>query len=353
MAVLHNRVSQKELKEHLYQEAEPRTTISFYQYFPISDPKIFRDDMYKVLEAIKVFGRIYVAQEGINAQLSVPQSNVEKLETYLYSIGPLNGIRLNVAVDDDGKSFWVLKIKVRDKIVADGIADSSFSMERKGKYVNAEQMNDLLKDSNTIVVDMRNHYEYEVGHFENALEVPSDTFREQLPMAVDMLKEEKEKNIIMYCTGGIRCEKASAYMLHNGFKNVFHLEGGIINYAQQVKEAELESKFIGKNFVFDDRLGERITEDIIAKCHQCGQPADTHTNCRNDGCHLLFIQCETCAAQYDGCCSTECQTVYNMPAAAQKELRRGIDKGMMVFNKSRRRLRPTIEAARQQRRLNG
>jgi len=349
MAVLHNRVSQKELKERLYQESEPRSTISFYRYFPITDPKVFRDELYKALEAIKVFGRIYVAQEGINAQLSVPQSNFDQLKTYLYSIGPLHGIRLNIAVDDDGKSFWVLKIKVRDKIVADGIEDSSFSMERKGKYVNAGQMNVLLQDKNTIVVDMRNHYEYEVGHFENALEVPSDTFREQLPMAVDMLKEEKEKNIIMYCTGGIRCEKASAYMLHNGFKNVFHLEGGIIDYAQQVKEAELESRFIGKNFVFDDRLGERITDHIIASCHQCGQPADTHTNCKNDGCHLLFIQCEACAAKYDGCCSAECQTMYNMPVEEQKELRKGLDKGMMVFNKSRHRLRPTIEENKERR----
>jgi UPF0176 protein len=349
MAVLHNRVSQKELKERLCQEAEPRTTISFYQYFPIGNPKIFRDEMYKALEVIKVFGRIYVAHEGINAQLSVPQSNFEKLKAYLYSIEPLNVVRLNIAIDDDGKSFWVLKIKVRDKIVADGIEDNSFSMERKGKYVNAEQMNVLLQDKNTIVVDMRNHYEYEVGHFENALEVPSDTFREQLPMAVDMLKEEKDKNIIMYCTGGIRCEKASAFMLHNGFKNVFHLEGGIINYAQQVKHAELESKFIGKNFVFDDRLGERITDDVIAKCHQCGKPADTHTNCKNDGCHLLFIQCEACAAKYDDCCSIECQTVYNMPVEQQKELRKGRDKGMMIFNKSRHRLRPTIEEMKERR----
>lgn len=349
MAVLHNRVSQKELKERLYLETEPRTTISFYQYFPAPNPKQFRDDLYKALNELKVFGRIYVAQEGINAQLSVPQSNFAALQQYLYSIQPLYGIRLNIAVDDDGKSFWVLKIKVRDKIVADGISDPSFSMENKGRYVNAEQMNGLLNDPNTIVVDMRNHYEYEVGHFVKAIEVPSDTFREQLPMAVEMLKEEKEKNIIMYCTGGIRCEKASAYMLHNGFKNVFHLEGGIIHYAQQVKDAELESKFIGKNFVFDDRLGERITEDIIAKCHQCGQPADTHTNCKNDGCHLLFIQCNACAAKYDGCCSEECQAVYNMPIEAQKELRKGLDKGMMVFNKSRHRLRPTIEEMRERR----
>lgn len=343
MALLHNRVSQAELKKRLYEETEKRTTISFYQYFPISDPQQFRDELYKALNQLKVFGRIYVAQEGINAQISVPEGNFESLKDYLYSIEPLNGLRLNIAVDDDGKSFWVLKIKVRGKIVADGINDPSFSMENKGRYVNAKQMNELLQDENTVVVDMRNHYEYEVGHFERAIEIPSDTFREQLPMAVDMMKENKDKNIIMYCTGGIRCEKASAYMLHNGFKNVFHLEGGIINYARQAKENRLESKFIGKNFVFDDRLGERITEDIIAKCHQCGKPADTHTNCKNDGCHLLFIQCEDCAAKYEGCCSQDCQDIIHLPEEQQAELRKGIDKGRHIFNKSKARLRPPIK----------
>lgn len=344
MAVLHNRVSQAELKQRLLEETEKRITISFYHYFPIADPQKFRDELYTSLNVLKVFGRIYVAQEGINAQISVPESNFDAFKNCLFAIPPLNGLRLNIAVDDDGKSFWVLKIKVRDKVVADGISDPTFSMENKGKYVNAAQMNELLKDESTVVIDMRNHYEYEVGHFEKAIEIPSDTFREQLPMAVDMMKDSKDKNIIMYCTGGIRCEKASAYMLHNGFKNVFHLEGGIINYARQAKEAGLESKFIGKNFVFDNRLGERITEDVIAKCHQCGKPADTHTNCSNDGCHLLFIQCAECAAKYDGCCSEACKTVYNLPAEAQKELRKGIDKGRMVFNKSRQRLRPKLNA---------
>ncbi len=360
MALLHNRVSQAELKKLLYEETEPRITISFYQYFPVADPQQFRDELYAGLNALKVFGRIYIAQEGINAQISVPEGNVPAFQGYLYSINPLNGIRLNIAVNanDDlndklsqGKSFWVLKIKVRDKIVADGISDPGFSMERKGNYVNAEQMNQLLRDENTIVIDMRNHYEYEVGHFEKAVEIPSDTFREQLPMAVEMMQENKDKNIIMYCTGGIRCEKASAYMLHNGFENVFHLEGGIINYAKQAEEHGLDSRFIGKNFVFDDRLGERITEDVIAKCHQCRNPADTHTNCKNDGCHLLFIQCSNCAAKYDGCCSADCQTTFNLPLEAQKELRKGIEKGRMVFNKSKQRLRPRLDEINQKTRV--
>lgn len=342
MAALHNRISQKELKQRLLEETEPRTTISFYHYFPIDDPKIFRDTLYRHLNALNVFGRIYVAHEGINAQISVPGSNYEALKTYLYSIGPLDGIRLNIAVDDDGRSFWVLKIKVRDKIVADGIEDPSFDMRNKGKYVDAEKFNQLTNDPDTIVVDMRNHYEFEVGHFENAIEIPSDTFREQLPMAADMLKDAMDKNIIMYCTGGIRCEKASAYMLHRGFKNVFHLEGGIINYANQIKEKELLSKFHGKNFVFDNRLGERITKEIIAKCHQCGKPADTHVNCVNEACHLLFIQCEECKEKYEGCCSKECQDLIHLPLEVQKEKRRGIDKGRNVFNKSKTRLRPRL-----------
>ena len=338
MAVLHNRISNEELKKRLMEETEPRTTISFYKYFPIQNPQEFRDHLYKHLYNLKVFGRIYVAKEGINAQASVPQSNFEALKNFLYSIEQLNGIRLNVAVDDDGKSFWVLRVKVRDKIVADGIDDPFFSMDNKGKYVNAEKMNELLKDPSTLVVDFRNHYEYEVGHFENAIEIPSDTFREQLPMAADMLKDKADKNIIMYCTGGIRCEKASAYMLHKGFKNVFHLEGGIINYAREIKEKGLESKFTGKNFVFDERLGERVTEHIISHCHQCGKPCDTHTNCKNDGCHLLFIQCEECAKKYDGCCSIECRETIHMPLERQKEIRKGIDKGRNIFNKSKARL---------------
>ena len=342
MSVLHNRISNLELKVKLQEETFSRITISFYQYFTIQNPLVFRDELYKAFNALQVFGRIYVAKEGINAQVSVPTHFFENFKSYLYSIVGLEGLRLNIAFNDNGKSFWVLRIKTRQKIVADGIEDPSFSMENKGNYVNAEQMNALLEKEDTIVIDMRNHYEYEVGHFDKAIEIPSDTFREQLPMAAEMMKNNKDKNIIMYCTGGIRCEKASAYMLHEGFKNVFHLEGGVINYANKIKEAGLPSKFKGKNFVFDDRLGEKITEDIIAKCHQCGTPCDTHTNCKNDGCHLLFIQCPSCAETYAGCCTQACTYIVHLPLEKQIELRKGIDKGQQIFNKSKQRLRPRL-----------
>lgn len=336
MPVLHNRVSNEELKKRLYEETEPRKTVSFYKYFHIADPAAFRDDLYIRFYNLNVFGRIYVAAEGINGQISVPESNFDAFKEALYNSAPaLNGIRLNIAIDDNGKSFWVLKIKVRPKIVADGIDDPSFDSSRMGTHLKAGEFNELSAKDDTVIVDMRNHYEYEVGHFENAIEVPSDTFRDQLPMVVNMLADQKDKNIIMYCTGGIRCEKASAYLLHNGFKNVFQLEGGIIEYTRKAKESGLPVKFKGKNFVFDDRLGERITDDILAECHICGKPCDTHTNCKNDGCHLLFIQCEECAAAYEGCCSKECMEEKNLPKEEQRLRRAGRENGPMIFNKSK------------------
>src|SRR5690606_6109816 len=254
MPVLHNRISNEELKMRMLEETEPRKTVSFYKYFQIADPQSFRNELYLRFDALKVFGRVYIAHEGINGQISVPEGHFEQFREALYAAAPeLNGIRLNIAVDDDGKSFWVLRMKVRPKIVADGIDDPNFNPADMGVHLDAAAFNELAAEPDTIIVDMRNHYEYEVGHFENAIEVPSDTFRDQLPMAVDMLKDKKDKNIIMYCTGGIRCEKASAYLKHNGFRNVFQLEGGIINYVRKAREEGLPLKFIGKNFVFDER----------------------------------------------------------------------------------------------------
>lgn len=337
MAALHNRVSQKELKARLLADTTPRTTLSFYRYFQIADPQSFRDFLYAEMARLQVYGRIYLAREGINAQVSVPSALFEAFRTFLDSIASLENLRLNIAHHDNGKSFWVLKIKVRDKIVADGISDPDFQLDKKGKYLDAAAFNALASQSGTVIVDMRNHYEFEVGRFESAIEIPSDTFREQLPMAVDMLKDNKDQPVIMYCTGGIRCEKASAYLHHHGFSQVFHLEGGIIHYANTVKEQGLENKFHGKNFVFDDRLGERITDEVIAHCHLCIKAADTHTNCRNTACHRLFIQCGECALQYDGCCSAECRQVLMLPEAEQQFLRKGKQDAAKFFNKSRSR----------------
>lgn len=339
---LRNLTCQEKLKEQILNDPTPRTTVSFYQYADIENPPRFRDKLFEQLTKLGVLGRIYVAHEGINAQISVPTENFESFKTYLYSIPFLNGIRLNIAVEDDSKSFWVLKIKVREKIVADGITDETFDVQNRGDYLTAEKFNELTENPETVIVDMRNYYEYEVGHFDDAIEIPADTFREQLPMATEMLEDKKDAPVVMYCTGGIRCEKASAYLKHQGFNQVFHLEGGIIKYVHDVKEKGLENKFKGKNFVFDSRLGERISEDILSNCHQCGNPCDTHTNCENRACHLLFIQCENCKEKFDSCCGAECQEIKNLPEETQKELRRGKPSKSMPFNNSQKRIRPRL-----------
>ncbi len=333
---LYNKLSAEERRTLIEQAGVQRLTLSFYQYHHLDNPQLFRDHLFLHWHPMDVLGRIYVAKEGINAQLSVPAPRFEEFKTFLDSISFLKGVRLNIAIEQDNESFLKLTIKVRDKIVADGLNDASFDVTDKGTHVNAQKFNALLTDPNTVCVDMRNHYESEIGHFEGAVTPDVDTFRDSLPIIEkDLAAHQEDKNLLMYCTGGIRCEKASAYFKHKGFKNVFQLEGGIIEYARQVKDQGLENKFKGKNFVFDERRAERISEDIIAQCHQCGSPSDTHVNCANEACHLLFIQCEACQEKTQSCCSEDCQMIVNLPSEEQKALRRGTHNSNKIFKKGR------------------
>ena len=333
---LYNTLSAEERAELIDQAGKQRLTLSFYAYAKIENPQQFRNDLFIAWNALDALGRTYVAKEGINAQMSVPAENIEAFRETLEAYDFMKNIRLNVAVEHDDHSFLKLTVKVRDKIVADGLNDETFDVTNIGVHLKAKEFNQILENPDTIVVDFRNHYESEIGHFKGAITPDVETFRESLPIINEQLKDHKDdKNLVMYCTGGIRCEKASAYFKHQGFKNVYQLEGGIINYAKQIKEEGLESKFIGKNFVFDHRLGERITDDIVSQCHQCGKPCDNHTNCENEGCHLLFIQCDDCKAIMENCCSVECQETIHLPIDEQIKLRRGITNGNKIFRKGK------------------
>jgi UPF0176 protein len=333
---LYNTLSAEERAVMIDDAGKQRLTLSFYAYAHIENPTLFRNELFLAWNPIEVLGRIYVAHEGINAQLSLPADHFYEFKDTIEKYDFMKGIRLNIAVEHDDHSFLKLTVKVRDKIVADGLHDDSFDPTNIGIHLKAKEFNELLEDPDTIVVDMRNHYESEIGHFSNAIKPDVDTFRESLPIIEEQLSEHKsDKKLLMYCTGGIRCEKASAYFKHKGFENVYQLEGGIIEYTRQVKAEGLESKFIGKNFVFDHRLGERITDDIVSQCHQCGKPCDVHTNCANEGCHLLFIQCEECASAMEGCCSTACVAIIHLPEEEQKAVRRGIKNGNKIFKKGK------------------
>jgi len=333
---LYNTLSAKERAALIEKAGKDRLTLSFYKYAKITNPQDFRDQLFITWNRLDVLGRIYVANEGINAQLSLPADHFDGLKKHLDSIDFLKGVRLNIAIEQDNMSFLKLKIKVRSKIVADGLNDHTFDVRNKGVHVDAKKFNDLMDDDNTVLVDMRNHYESEIGHFQNAITPDVDTFRESLDLIEEDLQNHKEdKNLVMYCTGGIRCEKASAYFKHKGFKKVYQLEGGIIEYARQVNELDLENKYLGQNFVFDDRRAERISDDIIANCHQCGKPFDVHTNCANEACHLLFIQCDECKEEMENCCSSNCMEINRLPYEEQKALRKGQGNSNDIFKKGR------------------
>jgi len=333
---LYNKLSAKERAELIEKAGDKRITLSFYKYHKISNTSLFRDYLFQMWEHLDVLGRIYIASEGINAQLSIPSQNFKKFKVHLDDITFLKGIRLNVAIEQDDFSFLKLKVKIRKNIVADGLKENSFDLTNTGIHVNAKEFNTLSESPNTLLIDMRNHYESEIGHFEGAILTDVDSFRESLPIIEKKFKKQKKtKNILMYCTGGIRCEKASAFLKHKGYDNVYQLEGGIIEYTRQVDQEKIKNKFLGKNFVFDHRRSERISNEIISCCHQCGEKCDKHVNCENEACHLLFIQCKNCAEKFDNCCSNECAKINSLPYEEQKQLRKGKKNSNKIFKKGR------------------
>lgn len=308
---LYNKKSKEDLKTELENEPFNRATLSFYKYINLQNLDELRDKLYIDLNHMNVLGRIYVSREGINAQLSIPENKNDELKNYFNSYDEFKDIHIKQAIQE-GDSFYKLTIKIKDEIVAYNIDSKEYDMNHVGNHLNPKEFNEAIENPDSIIVDIRNHYESEVGRFKNAIVPDVDRSQELLSEVKELLDGKENKKILLYCTGGIRCEKASSYLIKNNFKDVNQLKGGIVNYSHEVKNKKLESKFIGKNFVFDHRLGERITEDIISSCHQCNNKNDYHRNCDNDLCHLLFIQCSACDEKYDGCCSQECKDYKNL-----------------------------------------
>ncbi len=319
---LRNLRGPQELRNRLEREGVPRTTLSFYRYVRLIDVEALRHTLYQEWEALGVLGRIYLSQEGINAQLSLPTANLDAFRANLDSRGTFREVPWKIAVEDDGRSFLKLAIKVRKKIVADGLADDVFDVTNVGAHLDAKTFNRKMEEG-AVVIDMRNNYECLIGHFEGAYLPKADNFRGAIDEVVEALKDRKEQEVLMYCTGGIRCEKASAYLKHEGFTNVAQLHGGIIDYARQLKAEGLKSKYLGQNFVFDERLAERITEDVVSTCMQCGTKSDRIANCHEATCNMLLVQCETCAGKYADCCSPSCREIHQLPMEQQRIWRKG------------------------------
>lgn len=317
MFKIKNKLNKEECQQKLQEEGFERTTLSFYRYVTIEKPIQFRDEIYTEWDELGVLGRVYFASEGVNAQISVPTHNMDKFRESLNTHPELKDMFLNIALGQNN-SFIKLKIKVKKVILADGIPDGEFDLENPGKHLTAPEVNELI-DTGATVIDMRNHYESRIGKFEGAVAPDCDTFEEEVPMVLEMLEGKEDENILLYCTGGIRCEKVSSYYKKKGFKNVHQIKGGIINYAKQCDDLGIESKFKGANFVFDDRMAERVTEDVISDCDQCESSCDQYTNCANKACNLLFIQCSPCSEKMDGTCTPECKAIMDLPEGERKE----------------------------------
>ena len=330
-----NKLSREQSIQLLKNENFKRKTVSFYRYVILDNPKKLRDELYADCIRLGVLGRIYLAQEGINAQVSVPENNWLEFKENIHDNKYFFKIPFKIAIEDLANSFFKLTIKVRKQIVADGLRIDEYDVTNVGSHLTAGQWNNAMKNGAT-VVDMRNHYESEIGKFKGAICPDVETFKEELPAVKEILRGKEDDTILLYCTGGIRCEKTSAYLKHYGFQNVNQLHGGIIDYVRQLKQDDsLTNNYIGKNFVFDERRGERISDDIISSCHQCGSSYDTHVNCKNVNCNLLFLQCESCQIKYENCCSIECVGIINLPIKKQKEIRKGSDKKKMYYSHKR------------------
>lgn len=334
---LRNLVSRKELQKRLEAENIDRTTISFYRYVYIENTQELRDTLWIDWSKMNMFGRIYVAKEGINAQISIPTENVEKLRNYLDKSEYFKDVPFKIGVEDDGKSFVKLDIKVRPKLVADGLDDDSFDVTNVGEHLSAEKFNEILEDPNSLCFDMRNKYESRIGHFDGAICPEAQTFRDELPEVLETLEEKnpnKDKPVLLYCTGGIRCEKASAFLKHHGYREVGQLHGGIIDYKHQINRENLDNKFRGKNFVFDQRGAEEISEDVLSHCDLCQQKSDSYINCANTACNELLISCADCQTKLDTCCSEECQKIIQLPEEEQRRLRKGTKTSKRVRERS-------------------
>ncbi len=344
--ILHNKFGREDLKKQIQKENFKRITLSFYRYIIIKNPLALRTDLFLKWDDLKIKGRIYIAKEGINAQLSCPKPNWNKFVNTVQSTKELKDLPFKIAVEENQISFLKLAIKVKKQIVADGLSDNEYDVTNVGSHLSAREWNEYINTGATIV-DVRNHYESRIGHFKGAIKPDADTFREELPLILEKLKNKKEEKILLYCTGGVRCEKTSSYLKHHGFKDVNQLHGGIIDYTKQVKENNLENKFIGKNFVFDDRLGEKISQDVIGTCDQCGEACDDYTNCNYVDCNLLFIQCKSCQEKYEGSCKKDCQKMAKLPKDEQKKIRKA--RKRPSINSFKKSIRPQENIAERKR----
>ena len=274
--------------------------ISFYQYTHLADPEQLRDQLKEYCHNNQILGRILIGKEGLNGAVCGEKNQVEKFKQFLTQ-NPLFSHLTFREQDTETNAYHKLVIKVRQEICAFGAPVDV--AKNKGVHLPPQQLKQWYEQNEDfVIVDARNEYEFAVGRFKNAVKLPIQNFREFPEQALKELAPHQEKKIVLYCTGGIRCEKASAYLKEQGFPQVYQIEGGIINYVNQLPNTFWE----GGLFVFDDRLVSDLGSPITF-CKICEKDCEQYTNCHNLDCDKLFIICEECQTSMNNTCSEACK----------------------------------------------
>jgi UPF0176 protein len=284
-----------------------RKVLSFYKYVKIDDPGILAARHLKWCLSKGIKGKVYLAEEGINGSVFGTYKQMDAYKLHLTSIGIFNNIWFK-ETETDNEAFTKMHVRVKNEIV-----NSGFKIDLKNaapKLSPEELLRFYEEGKDFVIVDARNWYESKIGKFKNAV-TPAITHFREWPAVVESLKKYKDKTLVTYCTGGIRCEKATAYMREAGFENVYQLEGGILNYIRKYPDTYWE----GGMFVFDDRkvVEPNTKEELkhIAKCEFCGEPTSYYINCHNIDCDKIIVVCHNCKVDNDYCCSDECRSAEN------------------------------------------
>ncbi|MGY3087422.1 UPF0176 protein [Hymenobacter sp. UYAg731] len=274
----------------------------YYCYTPLDNPEQFRDEHHRLCLALDLRGRIIVAAEGLNGTVS---GTHESCAAYMAAVkADPRFAALEFKVDEvAAHTFQKLHVRVKPEIVHSSLHTMK-PHEKTGQHLSPEEFRALKDRDDVVVVDVRSDYEYNLGRFKDAVTLDMENFRD-FPERVERLREFKDKKILTYCTGGVKCEKASAYLLEQGFENVYQLHGGIIKYGIEAGGED----FDGQCYVFDNRVAvdvNRVNPTVISRCHHCQQPSARLINCANPHCNAHLPLCEACGTTLQGACSDAC-----------------------------------------------
>lgn len=285
-------------------EEKPYLVLLYYCYTKIEDPLEFRVQHNELCIKLGLRGRIIVAKEGLNGTVSGPEESCERYMETVKNDPRFAGIDFK-AEAHEGHAFRKLNVRVKPEIVHSGFPHIDPTV-RTGTHLSPEEFREMKDDDDVVIVDMRSDYEHKVGRFKDAVTLDINHFRE-VPTKIDELKKYKNKKVITYCTGGIKCEKASAYLLEQGFEDVYQLHGGIVKYGMEAGGED----FDGKCYVFDNRVTTEVNTvnpKVVSTCYICGTDCDRMVNCANPHCNRHTAICESCADEYEGTCSVECKS---------------------------------------------